>query len=142
MIVIETNLSGDLERSIDQFAEKLRGEALISAAAAMARPIYEELLTRASPERNNRARGRRPKGKRPGTLQSAVYRTLSESRSDNDTKAYHVGVNKGKAPHWHFLEYGTSHQPAYPFIRPSYDAKIDEAIAAGLAHLKEKFQER
>jgi len=142
MIDIDVKLSGDLERALAKLDEKMRGEVLVSAAAAMARPVYERLRENASPERMNRAGGRREHGRNPGTLQSAVYRTLSESRSDADRKAYHVGVNKGKAPHWHFLEYGTSRQPAYPFIRPAYDDKIGEAIKAGTERMKERFEDK
>ena len=129
MIDIDIKLSGDLERGLEKFEEKMKGEVLISAAAAMARPVYEELLLNTSPPRIGRV---------TGNLNAAVYRTLSESRSDEDTKAYHVGINKSKAPHWHFLEYGTSKMAARAPIRRAHDTKIQEAIKAGMERLREK----
>lgn len=129
MIGIDTKLSGDIVSGLDKFEKKIKGEILISAAAAGARVIYEELKLNTSPPRMGRV---------TGTLHDAVYRVFSQSRSNEDQKAYHIGVNKSKAPHWHFLEYGTSKQPARPYIRPAFDAKIKEAIDATTDRIKEK----
>lgn len=129
MIDIDVTLTGSLEQDLAKFGDKLRGEVLISAAAAMARPVYEELLLNTSPPRMGRV---------TGNLHAAVYRTFSDDRSDEDTKAYHVGINKSKAPHWILLEYGTSKMAARAPIRRSYDARIQEAIKAGLERMRER----
>lgn len=128
MIDIDVKLTGDLEQGLEKFSERVRGEVLVSAAAAMARPVYEELLLNTSPPRMGRV---------TGNLHGAVYRTLSDDRSDEDTKSYHVGVNKSKAPHWHFLEYGTSRQAPRPYLRPAYESKVQEAIKAGQNRMRE-----
>lgn len=40
------------------------------------------------------------------------------------------------------LEYGTSTAPAYPFMRPAYESKKQEAVDAMQAKLSEKFKEK
>lgn len=136
MIEINTALTGDITSGLDKFDKQIRGEFLVSAAAAMARPIYDEVKLNTSGLRKGGPGD--PPGKVTGTLDSAVYRTFSQDRSSDEVKAYHVGVNKGKAPHWHLIEYGSSRAPAHPYLRPAFDAKVREAGKAGLERLKER----
>lgn len=124
MVEINTKLSGDILEGLERFSKKIGGKILLSGVAATAFPIYEELLLNTS--------GVRPGMPKilTGTLHSAVYRAFSPERSTDDVKVYHVSVNHKKAPHWHLLEYGTSHSPAHPFIRPAFD-RMGYAIERG-----------
>lgn len=119
MVEIEAVLQGDLDGVLSRYSNYIRDKILIRTAAAGARVMHGELTIRTRPPKM---------GRKTGNLQNAVYRTLSRSRSTNDVKSYHIGVNKKKAPHWHFLEYGTSRQPARPYIRPTFDTKVNTAI--------------
>lgn len=55
---------------------------------------------------------------------------------------------KGKGSSWKAhrkaaeLEYGTSSAPAYPFMRPAYESKKQEAAAAVQAELSRKIKEK
>ena len=126
MIAIETKLTGDLEGSLDKFAQKVQEEVLFSGVAAMANVIYEEVRLNVPVK--------------TGLLKSAVYRVYSKDRSSASVKTYHISVNKSKAPHWALIEFGTSRAAAKPYIRPAFD-HIGEAISAGQARMSEKLKE-
>lgn len=128
MIGLEFKHTGNLDRDLDRFAEKVQGEVLISGVAAMARVIYDEVRLNAE------------KHVQTGLLLSAVYRVYVKERSTDTQKIYRVSVNKAKAPHWHFLEYGTSRQKAQPFIRPTFD-HIGRAVEAGKTRMSERMGE-
>lgn len=119
MVDIEISLTGDLDGVLSRYSSHIREKVLIRSVAAGARVLHAELTVNTRP----------PKiGEKTKNLQNSVYRTLSKRRSTDDVKSYHIGVNKKKAPHWHFLEYGTSHRAAKPFLRPTFDNKIKPAI--------------
>lgn len=120
-----TNLTGDITSGLDKLEAKIKGEVLLSGVAAMARVIYDEVKLNAS------------RHVKTGTLANAVYRAYSPERSKDGVQIYHVSVNKKKAPHWHFLELGTSRQPAQPFIRPALD-HMQQAIKAGQDRMKDR----
>ena len=116
---------------LDKFESRIKQSVLFSGVAAMANVMYEEVKTNAS------------KHVKTGLLLSAVYRAYSPESSNDDRKVYKVSVRKGGkggAPHWHFLEYGTSRQRARPFIRPAFD-KIQSAIEAGTKRMSERLDE-
>ena len=75
-----------------------------------------------------------------GNLHSAIYRVFSKTRSTDDLKTYHISWNKTKAPHGFLVEYGTSHTPAHPFMRPAW-SHIQVAIDAGRARMAVKLTE-
>jgi HK97 gp10 family phage protein len=132
---MESNLDG-LELSLDKFAAEIQEKVVMSGVARMALVIYDEVRYNASGVRATGEPGSPPHAI-SHLLQSAVYRMFIKEKSTETVKTYIVSVNKGKAPHWNFAEYGTSRQPAYPFIRPAFD-RIGAAIEAG----KERMAER
>ena len=127
-ISIDSALTENLTDALSAFEKKIQGKVLISGVAAMARVIYDEVKINAE------------KHRKTGLLVSAVYRVYSPEKSGETRKTYRISVNKGKAPHWHFLEYGTSKEPARPFIRPAFD-HMGSAIKAGQARMTEKLDE-
>lgn len=127
MVEIGANLSGDITAGLDKLEAKIRGEVLLSGVAAMANVVYQEVLLNA---------GRHVK---TGTLRDAVYRAYSPEKSDDVQQVYHVGVNRRKAPHFHFLEFGTSRQPATPIVRPALD-HMGQAATAGTQRIKERLE--
>lgn len=118
-----------LKNNIGDTLKGLQGEELtsilFSGAAAMANVIYTDIIDNPSfPEKT-------------GLLKSAIYRTHAKDNSTDRKIAYHVGVNKKKAPHWHWVEFGNSRIPAQPYIRPAAD-KLGEAVDAGMKRIAER----
>lgn len=128
MITVNSKLTGDMADGLDKFAKDIREKVLFSGVAAMAKVIYDEVVSNA--EAN----------KKTGLLQSAIYRVYSPEKSGDDSKLYRISWNKRKAPHGGLIEYGTSRSPAYPFVRPAFD-HMDAAIASGKASMAAKIGE-
>lgn len=127
MVEIQTSLSSDITSGLDALEKKIEGEVLLSGVAAMARVIYDEVKLNTT------------RHVKTGTLRDAVYRAYSPESSTDSSKVYHVSVNKKKAPHWHFLEYGTSRQAAQPYLRPAFN-RIQDAIKAGSDRMKDRLE--
>lgn len=69
---------------------------------------------------------------RNGNITSGVHvrgRNPRTGNSDNAMKA----SNARNAYYWRFVELGTSHSAPVPFIRPAYDARLDDATRAAFA---------
>lgn len=123
---INTQLTGDLSGALDKFANDVREKVLFSGVAAMAKVLYDE------------ARENVPV--KSGLLKESIYRAHSPEKSTDDSKLYRISWNKTKAPHGHLIEFGTSHAPAHPFMRPAFD-RVREAIEAGKARMAQKIGE-
>lgn len=117
-----------LQKNLEQFAKDIQEKAIRPAAFAASKVLYAEMQIRV------------PVGE-TGNLKDAIYQYHNEKLSTDGKQIYSVGVNKRKAPHWHLIEYGTIRAPAYPFIVPTYDAKILEAMQAARVRLAEKIEE-
>lgn len=126
MATIETRLTGDLERSLAKFEQKVQESVLFSGAAAMARVFYDEVKLNASPPRMGRV---------TGNLERSIYWAFSPEKSTATQKTYRISWNKSKAPHGHLLEFGTSRMAAKPFVRPAFD-QLPAAIKAGMDRMK------
>ncbi len=64
----------------------------------------------------------------PGALLQAILARRSRSRSRNEVLA-RVGISYD-AFYGHYVEFGTRHARAYPFMRPAYDTKGGDAAQA------------
>lgn len=55
-----------------------------------------------------------------GELREAL--TVGKISTKNGVKSIHIGIERGYVEHFYgnFIEYGTSHQPATPFVHPAY----------------------
>lgn len=122
------NLTGDLTSGLDKMVADVDSGVLISGAAAMARVFYEEARTNAL------------RHYKKGELFNAIYRVYAKDRSSDDRAVYQVSWNHIRAPHGHLIEWGTSHSPAFPFIRPAFD-RAQDAIDAGLNRMRERYEE-
>jgi HK97 gp10 family phage protein len=116
-----------LNAGLDELARG-SAEQVRPAAQAGAQVLYEEVKIRAPVKAKPTVR----KGKvlPPGALKASIYQVFSRSNSDATHATYHISWNAKKAPHGHLVEVGTSRAPAHPFLRPAYDAKVREALAA------------
>lgn len=99
------------------------------AAQAGAQVFYDEVLLRV-PVNTKTIKKKSGKEILPGALKRAIYQAFSQDNSSEERATYHISWNAKKAPHGHLIENGTSRAPAYPFIRPSYDAKASAALQA------------
>ncbi|HSH86888.1 MAG TPA: hypothetical protein VK958_06515 [Methylophilus sp.] len=124
----------------------MQEKALRPAAFVACTVLYDELKVRVP--------------RQEGILDDAIYRWRDTGKSGAAVETWKVGVNFGKAPHFHLVEEGhwqpykviigadgkfvTTNQllstpkwiPPNAFFRPAYDAKINSALDAGLNALK------
>lgn len=153
---IGVKLEGEASTSLNLLAGLLREKALRSATYAGAKILYAEMKMRASMPS--------PDGK--GTIRNAIYHWHDDKKSTLYSQSYVIGVNKREAPHWHLVEFGhwmpyvtykgkdglfhtkringkpvmrmnPKFIPAQPYVRPTWDAKRDMALAA----MKQKLAE-
>lgn len=143
-----------LMQSLTQLASDIQNDAIRSAAFAASKVLYEEMRLRV------------PVGE-THNLYNSIYQFHIERNPVKGVHTYAIGPNqkKGRGNHWHLLEYGhwqtnviirmpngkfisTKEKlktpkwiPAKPFIRPTFDAKIDVALDAARARLSEKVKE-
>lgn len=128
MLKATSKLRGNLDAGLKKLEADIRDRVCLSGAAAMARVLYKE------------AEGYAAAHHKTGKLESAIRRRYNEQRSNGSKKTYWVSWNPKVAPHGHFLEYGTSRAPAYPFIAPAF-GHIQEAIAAGKEQMGKKLHD-
>ena len=123
---------------LELFANRLQAPLIRVGSAAAAKVFYDEARTRCTLPSG--ARG--PFPVKSGLLQSSIYRVHStdKSKPEQGLDVYHISWNMRKAPHGHFLEFGTSKMAARPFLRPAYEAKKAEAIAAGIEAMRQDLQ--
>lgn len=74
----------------------------------------------------------------PGNLKASIYQAYAEKESGEGSATYRVSYNKKKAFYGRFVENGTSKMAAKPFIRPSYDARRQDAINAAREELRKR----
>ena len=151
---IGVKLEGEASTSLNLLAGLLREKALRSATYAGAKILYEEMKVRAESQ------------SKTGQLSRAIYHWHDDKKSTLDSQSYVIGVNKREAPHWHLIEFGhwmpyvtykgkdglfhtkringkpvmrmnPKFIPAQPYVRPTWDAKRDMALAA----MKQKLAE-
>jgi HK97 gp10 family phage protein len=72
-----------------------------------------------------------------GALKASIYQVYSKDHSGPARAVYHVSWNHKEAPYGFMVENGTSRAPAHPFLRPSFDAKQQDAVNAANAKMEE-----
>ena len=138
----DIKFSNTIAAGLRSFAADVRQQALRPAAYAAAKVLYDEMLVRVPVYEGPVPVSKNGIAKiKPGQLRDSIYHYFVEDRSDPGRVIYAIGPNKRKAPHWHLLEYGTVKMAAQPYIRPTYDAKIEQAMTAAGFRLAEKIQE-
>jgi HK97 gp10 family phage protein len=125
MLKVSSRLKGSFDGALKRLEAEVSDKVCLSGAAAMARVLYTHAEQNAAMHRKT------------GKLESAIRRRFVEQRSSDKRKTYWVTWSPTVAPHGHFLEYGTSRAPAYPFIAPAFD-HINEAIDAGKKQMAQR----
>lgn len=134
MIKTEFLLTGDMEQGLDKLADSVGESVLRSAGYAGAQVFMEEAKLRA------------PVGE--GVLRDNIIVVRADEKSDGAQKqTYVVTVRSGKfnqegdAFYWRFVEFGTVHAAAKPFIRPAFEAMKQFALQVMLKRMAEKIKE-
>lgn len=141
-----------VEVNLAKLAPLLKEKLARSMAVAGAQVIRDEAALRAAAGPT-------------GNLKESMYVADNAAATTKDKIVYSVSWNKVKAPHGHLIEFGhwmyfarvkingewvtlkdrplavPRKAPAYPFLRPAYDAKKDAAHQAMLARARVRFKE-
>ena len=112
-----------IDAGLDQLAAGVL-QQLRPAAQAGAQALYDEVKVNVG-----------KLGRVTGNLQNSIYQVYSKNHSTDAKAVYQVSWNYKKAPHGHLIENGTSRAPAYPFLRPAYDSKNQDALQAVKARM-------
>ncbi|MBF0185464.1 MAG: HK97 gp10 family phage protein [Magnetococcales bacterium] len=135
--MFEVQVQGLKEASdaLKQLPAKIQQNVLRSAVYAGAAVIRNEAKQQASAVTTTRT----------GTLKRAIAIIRNKKRSTGPMQAVKVIVRRGKklrkvgktgknlsADAWyaHFIEFGTKKMRARPFMRPAFEAKKEESVAA------------
>ena len=114
--------AAELARLLDAMPRKLSKVLLVRALRKGAQRLQREMRSRA-PKRSD---AQTKAGRKPGHLRRNIRVRSAQGRGDS-APAVDVYLSKG-AFYGKFLEFGTSRQPARPWMRPAYDAEIQAAI--------------
>lgn len=106
-------------------AEATSESALRQGALAGARVFYNEIMLRAMPHY------------RTGNLEGALLIAYVPEDSVTGSLATYTVTFNQKAWYARLLEYGTSKMAAQPFIRPSFEAKQEQAGQAVIDKIQE-----
>lgn len=127
------DLSKDLELLSRAENNKVLRDATRAGAKVLAQAVRDKAPEKSGKLKRNivvaTVRGR------PGVISSGVHiRGRSPSgETDNTMKA----DNPNNAFYWRFVELGTVHQPAQPFLRPAFDEQENAATSAALAQMNQ-----
>jgi len=105
---------GDLEKALKSIGPKAARKVGAKAMREAAKPIidqakvYVPVLT--------------------GALQDSIT-SVSVRSNENSVLRLQIGFRKPAGSRAHFVEYGTSHSRAQPFMRPALDIRGKDAIA-------------
>lgn len=131
----------ELDRKLGELSNKMAGKALYGALSYALTPVVKDAKARAKKAKEPHT-VTYPNGKtidvKPGLLRTAIKKRRvpkSEMKgefADGAAMGVYIGTGRGKVypRYWYFIEYGTSKQPATPFIRPAFDNNIDNMLNA------------
>lgn len=144
--MIDTNLdfSGLLDLSNDLAAlSKAENRKVMRDSTRAAATIFKDEAVKRAPVRTGKMKKNIvviTQRDRNGDISSGVHvrgRNPRTGNSDNSMKA----SNSRNAYYWRFVELGTSNMAAIPFIRPAYDARLEDATRVAFARANQAIDE-
>lgn len=132
MIELDVQGLNELAQALENLGDKLSDKVLTKALNAGARPIKKDAKARASIAEKSHimtVKGGRKVEVRPTLLRQAIrQRKIKKSemkKAGLTGTAVSIYIGKGTKQkeyprYWHFIEYGTPHHPAVPFLRPAF----------------------
>lgn len=163
MITIDTSAFADaIKAATDQIGDTVSEASLRAAGAAGAAVFRDEAIRNAAAHKQTGVLMRNIIMKRleedsNGSKRQAYLVTVRTGKFGADGDAFywrfvengHRFIRRGKNKkdtlkkrRAHALEFGTATAPAYPFMRPAYESKKQEAAEAVTATLAEKMAEK
>lgn len=139
----------ELDRQLRALPERVAGNALATAVSAGARVIRDEVIARAPVDTGAlksqifTKRLRSPSASEKTSIvgvRGGLAKYANTKRNVRSGKAGQSYKTNGKTFYWKFIEFGTSKLAAYPFLRPAFDAKEQEAVKAMTDKLDERIQ--
>jgi HK97 gp10 family phage protein len=138
----------ELRAALRELPQRIARNVLRGAVSAGAAVIRKEAKARAPLYTGKVAEGHPP----AGTLKRAIYQKQINELSSLTNQVFFVGVRHGKkyqkqgkkgdksqdAYYWRWVEFGTSKMAARPFMRPAFEAKKNEAVAAIKTYLTDR----
>lgn len=124
------NIARDLE-----LLSRAENNKVLRAATRAGATIMKEEVEAKAPVRTGKLKNNvvviTQKARHRGEISSGVHiRGVNPRTGNSDT------TMKADDPHnafyWRFVEMGTVNTPAYPFVRPAFDVKQDEAMRAAI----------
>lgn len=119
----------NLQGLLDQLPAKLREKTLAKAVSAGGAIMQAEMVARAPVRQDGGIKKLSKKsryGRLPGFLKASIGRRRADRESPT-TVSYIVGVLR-RAFYANFLEFGTRHQAAQPFIRPAAEQTEGQVV--------------
>ncbi|WP_438391077.1 HK97-gp10 family putative phage morphogenesis protein [Caballeronia sp. DA-9] len=120
---------------LDRLETVASEEVLRQAAVAGARVIHDEVRLRAPVGLPYERKGTQHV---PGTLKRSILIAYDKEESVTGKIAVYLVTWSKEAFYGRFVEFGTSHSAAKPFLRPSFDARKRQAIDAVIEVIEEK----
>ncbi|WP_312387758.1 HK97-gp10 family putative phage morphogenesis protein [Atlantibacter hermannii] len=145
MIDYNLDFSGlqDISRDLELLSRAENNKVLRDATRAGAEVIKQEVIKKA-PVRTGKLKNNvvvlTQKARRRGDIASGVHIRGVNPRTGNSDNTMKAG-NKRNAFYWRFVELGTSHMPAHPFVRPAFDTRQEEATQVALARMNRAIDE-
>lgn len=155
-------IKGSLSDVLVKYAENVMAKAIRPAVFAGADLMYQEMIARVPVSFTANQRTGGADNFHPAQLLQSIYVYFDKAKGTQVKPLYYIGPNKGKAKHWHLVEYG--HASPYkhyigsdgnwytrktapreapkmiaprPYIRPTYDANARLAIEVMRNKLRE-----
>jgi HK97 gp10 family phage protein len=139
-----------LDRALRELPQRIANRGLRASVYAGAKVIRDEARARAP----KAAQSLGPKQPPPGTLKRAVIMKHIRELSGGGRQTFYVLVRHGKqyrkqgkrgqlsqdAWYWRFLEFGTRHMVARPFLRPALASRRQEALQAIRQRLAQRIE--
>lgn len=128
-----------LVKNLRQLPKELQGKPLQQAVGRASRVVRDEAKKRAP---QGSYANRSENAPEPGRLHENIVSAKRKSQGGADMEYLVMVRTRGKkdsrknAWYWHFLEFGTSKQPAQPFLRPAFEAKKSEALQEMVKYLR------
>ncbi len=144
MIDTKLDFSGLLDLSNDLAAlSKAENRKVMRDSTRAAAKVFKDEAVKRAPQRTGKMKKNivvLTQRDRNGDISSGVHVRGTNPRtgnSDNSMKA----SNARNAFYWRFVELGTSNMTAIPFIRPAYDARLEDATRVAFARANQAIDE-
>ncbi len=111
-----------LQAQLDELGAEVAVRALARSARKAFEPVLEAAKSLVSADR--------------GELREAISITTKKPSSGDAVVVVGLKIGKGAAvagsvspsSRWHFVEFGTAHMPAHPFLRPAMDQNAEKVL--------------